>query len=214
MIYYDKHKARLVARGFVRKAGIDYEQSFSPTPKLGSIILLIMMANKNSWIINQLDVKSAFLNGTLDYPVYCRPPEGLKIPSGSVLMLKKALYGLQEAGRQWFEKYKEVVLNFGYKQGEGELCYFHYGSGLKSSHIIIYVDDQIITGDNDLVNQTIIELEKHFEMTKSKGMSSFLGIEFMKKKGFMNMYQPGSIESIIEKFEMKEAKPGCTIPLL
>jgi hypothetical protein len=206
---YDKHKARLVAKGFTREFGWDYDESFSPTPKLGSIIMLLMIANKNSWSVCQLDVKGAFLHGVLDREVYCRPIQGMNIEPGYVIRLKKALYGLQEAGRQWFETYKKALLSLGFKQAKSELCYFYLPGteGESLVHIIIYVDDQIITGKNSDISKITKQLEDFFEMTKSEDISSFLGIDFARtENNRLSMSQPGLIQKIIERFNLKDAK--------
>jgi hypothetical protein len=171
--------------------------------------MLLMIANKNSWSVCQLDVKGAFLHGVLDREVYCRPIQGMNIEPGYVIRLKKALYGLQEAGRQWFETYKKALLSLGFKQAKSELCYFYLPGteGESLVHIIIYVDDQIITGKNSDISKITKQLEDFFEMTKSEDISSFLGIDFARtENNRLSMSQPGLIQKIIERFNDKDAK--------
>lgn len=93
----DKNKARLVARGYSQKEGIDYEETFAPIAKLNTIITLISLATKHHWMIHELDVKSTFLNRELKEEVYLIKLEGF-VKQGEehlVCRLKKALYGLK-----------------------------------------------------------------------------------------------------------------------
>ena len=71
-----KHKERLVARGFTQKPGIDFYETFSPVARLETIRTVIVVAAQNKWKIFQLDVKSAFLNGKLDEEIYVEQPQG------------------------------------------------------------------------------------------------------------------------------------------
>ena len=95
----ERYKARLVAKRYKKKAGIDYAEVFAPVARMETIRLLIFQAAKFKWLIVQMDVKSAFLNGVLEEEVYLeQPPRNMKIgEEKKVLKLKKALYGLKQA---------------------------------------------------------------------------------------------------------------------
>lgn len=121
---FDRYKARLVARGFTRKLGVDYDECFCPTPRPGVIRVLIKFGLRNGWKVQQLDVKSAFLNGILDNLVYCKPAPGMGIRNGKALQLRKALYGLQEAGREWDKTYKHALMSIGFAETKHEPCVF------------------------------------------------------------------------------------------
>jgi hypothetical protein len=91
-----KHKARLVARGFLQREGIDFNDAFAPVARMESMRLLLVLAAQEGWRVHHMDVKSAFLNGDLKEEVYVHQPPGFAIPDkeGKVLRLRKALYGL------------------------------------------------------------------------------------------------------------------------
>jgi hypothetical protein len=91
-----RHKARLVAKGYVQRTGIDFDKVFSPVARLESVWMLVVLAMHERWTVHHMDVKSAFLNGTLKEEVYVWQPSGF-IVAGSeekVLRLRKVLYGL------------------------------------------------------------------------------------------------------------------------
>jgi hypothetical protein len=94
-----KHKAHLVAHGFMQREGIDFDDIFTPVARMESVRLLFTLAAQEDWHIHHIDVKSTFLNGDLKEAVYVYQPPGFAIPGkeGKVLCLRKALYGLRQA---------------------------------------------------------------------------------------------------------------------
>jgi hypothetical protein len=96
-----KHKARLVARGFLQREGINFDDAFAPVAWIESVRLILTLAAQEGWRVHHMDVKSAFLNGDLKEEVYMHQPSGFAIPDkeGKVLHLRKALYGLRQAPR-------------------------------------------------------------------------------------------------------------------
>ena len=99
-----RYKARWVCRGFSRQHGIDFDETFSSVVKPSTIRVVLSLAVSFSWPIHQLDVKNAFLHGTLNETVYCQQPSAFENPSfsNSVCLLHKSLYGLKQAPRAWF----------------------------------------------------------------------------------------------------------------
>eukprot|EP00253_Pinus_taeda_P027235 PITA_27235 len=112
----DKYKARLVARGFSQKEGIDYEETFAPTTKMSTIRLVLALAAQFKWKVHQMDVKSAFLNGDLQEEVYMTQPPGFKIAGQEqkVCRLAKALYGLKQAPRARYMKIDQYLTDHGF----------------------------------------------------------------------------------------------------
>jgi hypothetical protein len=102
----DKYKAKLVAKGYSQKEGVDYEDTFSPVAKLNTIRLTIALATQHKWKVHHLDVKSAFLNGDLKEEVYLVQPVGFikKGQEDLVCKLKKTLDGLKQAPKSWYIK--------------------------------------------------------------------------------------------------------------
>ncbi|GKA47961.1 retrovirus-related pol polyprotein from transposon TNT 1-94 [Tanacetum coccineum] len=98
-----RNKTRLVVRGYRQEEGIDFEESFAPVARMEAIRIFLAYAAHKSFTVFQMDVKTAFLHGTLKEDVYVCQPEGFidaDHPS-HVYKLKKALYGLKQAPRAW-----------------------------------------------------------------------------------------------------------------
>ncbi|WZY86882.1 hypothetical protein YC2023_033266 [Brassica napus] len=102
----ERKKSRLVARGFTQTYGEDYIETFAPVAKLHTIRIVLSLAVNLGWGLWQMDVKNAFLQGELEDEVYMHPPPGLEhlVKKGNVLRLKKAIYGLKQSPRAWYNK--------------------------------------------------------------------------------------------------------------
>nr|GFA37338.1 retrovirus-related Pol polyprotein from transposon TNT 1-94 [Tanacetum cinerariifolium] len=101
-----KNKARLVARGYRQEEGIDFEESFALVPRLEAIrIFFLMYVTHKNVVVYQMDVQTTFLNGNLREEVYVSQPDGFVDPDNPnhVYKLKKALHGLKQAPRMWYD---------------------------------------------------------------------------------------------------------------
>ncbi|SPC66753.1 related to retrotransposon protein [Ustilago sp. UG-2017b] len=86
-----RHKARLVARGFTQREGIDFEETFAPVAPLSVIRALLSLAVERNWEVHQLDITMAYLNSILNHVIYMKPPEGAKVPNGKAYRVVKGL---------------------------------------------------------------------------------------------------------------------------
>ena len=144
----ERLKARLVIRGSTQQYGIDYQEVFSPVVKMATIRSVIALAASRGWTIFQLDVNNAFLHGDLDEEVYMEVPKGIPNPLNKVCKLKKSLYGLKQASRQWFSKLSSTLLSLGYQQSKNGYSLFINKNSTDIIIIAVYVDDIMITGSN------------------------------------------------------------------
>ncbi|RVW71223.1 Retrovirus-related Pol polyprotein from transposon TNT 1-94 [Vitis vinifera] len=182
----NRFKARLVAKGFTQSYGIDYEETFAPVAKLNSIRVLLSVAVNLDWNLHQLDVKNAFLNGELEEEVYMKIPPSMETPenSGKVCKLRKSLYGLKQSPRAWFDRLTRVVKKHGFIQCQADHTLFmkHSKEG-EMTLFIVYVDDIIITGDDEEgIGNLKKLLAREFEIKDLGQLRYFLGMEVGRTK--------------------------------
>ena len=176
--FVERYKARLVAKRFTQEYGIDYEETFALVACLTSVRCFIAVATIRRWPLYQMDVKNTFLNGDLQEEVYMQPPPSYQHSGSQVCCLRCALYGLKQAPRAWFENFSLVVAQQGFTSSPHDIALFVRRSFAGITHILLYVDDMIITRD-DLVGIRSLQhfLSQYFEMKDLGTLSHFLGLE-------------------------------------
>nr|GEV56711.1 hypothetical protein [Tanacetum cinerariifolium] len=114
------NKARLVAKGNAQEEGIDFEESFAPVAHLEAVWIFVAYAAHNSFLIYQMDVKTAFLNSLLKEEVYVAQSDGFIDPDHpeKVYRLRKALYGLKQAPRAWYDELSKFLTSKGFTKGD------------------------------------------------------------------------------------------------
>ncbi|UYV77314.1 hypothetical protein LAZ67_15000474 [Cordylochernes scorpioides] len=146
----ERHKARLVAKGYSQQYGIDYEETFAPVVRQNTIRMFLALAVEYNLILHQMDVQSAYLNGEIKEEIFMTQPENFvsrKYPE-RVCRLKKAIYGLKQAGIVWHEKLDTELKNLGLKQLQSDNCvYIKHDEGILL--VAIYVDDLIIAAERE-----------------------------------------------------------------
>ncbi|CAI7855734.1 unnamed protein product [Closterium sp. NIES-53] len=110
----ERYKSRLVAKGYQQKEKVDYKEFFAPVVKPTTLRTLLAGATIKGWVVKQMDVTTAFLNGVLEEEIFMAQPEGFDDGSGRVWKLKKALYRIKQAPRQWYLKMRELLEEIGF----------------------------------------------------------------------------------------------------
>lgn len=188
----NRHKARLVAKGCSQRQGIDYKETFSPVVRYSSIRFLISLAAKYDLDIDQMDAVTAFLQGDIDETIYMEQPEGFNDGSGRVCQLKRSIYGLKQASRQWNIKLNDALLKCGFKRCETDSCI--YIRRMEESLIIVavYVDDLLILYNNESWKNELKEnLMRDFRMKDLGKALHILGIRIHRdrKEGTISLDQ-------------------------
>lgn len=210
----EKLKAKIVAKGYSEQEGIDFDDTFEPVAKLNTIRMLIALATKYNWELHQLDVKSAFLNGELKEEIYLVQSEGF-VKQGQehiVCRLKKALYGLNQAPRSWYEKVDSLFLEYGFHRSLNDPnLYIKYNNQGQIILISLYVDDIIITGDaNDLIIGIKSLMAQVFEMKDLRSLHYCLGLEVCRDTGQTFLTQGKYARNLLEKFGMDQCRSTAT----
>ncbi|GFU02586.1 retrovirus-related Pol polyprotein from transposon TNT 1-94 [Trichonephila clavipes] len=140
----NKYKARLVARGFSQRQGIDYSETYSPVAKLGTIRTVLSIAAEERMHLTQFDVSTAFLYGDLEETLFMKQPEGFKDGSGRVCKLKHSSYGLKQSPRCWNKCFGQFLTDLGFKESEADPCLYIRERKGRKLLIVLYVDDGLI----------------------------------------------------------------------
>jgi hypothetical protein len=180
----ERYKARLVAKGYTQTGGIDFMDTFSPVAKMTTVRLLLALASGQAWHLHQLDVNNAFLHGDLDEEVYMTVPPGLSTSKpNQVCHLKKSLYGLRQASRQWFAKLSSSLISLGYKQSQSDHSLFTKKDEERFTALLVYVDDLILAG-NDIteIHYVKAHLDDSFKIKDLGNLRYFLGLEVARSK--------------------------------
>ena len=204
-----KKKARLVARGFKQYSLT--EDVYSPVARMATIRVLLSFYVEQNLYVQQLDVRSAFLNGTLKTPVYMKQPEGyVSNDKNLVCKLKKALYGLKQAPKCWNSLFNESLLNLGFQRSKKDSCLYF----TDDTFLLIHVDDLIILSQNvNKLNFVKTNLSRSFKMNEFKNDNIiFLGLEITKINNTLYISQKTLIRKILTKFNMENCKPS-SVPM-
>ncbi|CAI7893437.1 unnamed protein product [Closterium sp. NIES-54] len=139
-------KARYVARGFSQRQGVDYFQTFSPTPKMTTLRVLLHVAAQRDYELHSLDFSTAFLQGSLHEEIWLRRPPGFtrSFPPGTQWSLRRPVYGLRQAPREWHDTLRTTLAAFGFAPSTADPSLFlRTDTSLPPFYVLVYVDDLV-----------------------------------------------------------------------
>ncbi|GJU06761.1 retrotransposon protein, putative, ty1-copia subclass [Tanacetum coccineum] len=212
------HNRKTVGSKWLFKKKTDMDEAVHTyKAHIRAIRILIAIAAFYDYEIWQMDVKTAFLNGYLSEEVYMEQPEGFVNPKfpNRVCKLKRFIYGLKQASRQWNKQFDDEIKKFGFTQNHDEPCVYMKSSGSYVTFLILYVDDILIMGNNIPMLQDVKSyLGRCFAMKDLGEAAYILGIKIYRdrSKRLIGLCQSAYIEKILKKYFMENSKCGkCTI---
>ncbi|CAI5481539.1 unnamed protein product [Closterium sp. Yama58-4] len=211
----ERYKSRLVAKGYQQKENVDYKELFAPMVKPTTLRTLLAGAAIKGWVVKQLDIVTAFLNGILEEEIFMAQPEGFDDGSGRVWKLKKALYGLKQAPRQWYLKLREVLEEIGFTPSTADHSLFMLGEGEQRSFMVVYVDDILIfSPSSDLVKEVMLKLQDKFKCKSLGDVNFYLGLHIERdvEKRCMRVHQRKYLEALAANFGQNEGHVATPFP--
>ncbi|GJX34656.1 putative ribonuclease H-like domain-containing protein [Tanacetum coccineum] len=208
-----KNKARLVAQGYRQEEGVDYDEVFAPVARIEAIRLFLAFASFMGFTVYQMDVKSAFLYGNITEEVYVKQPPGFEDPAhpNKVYRVVKALYGLHQAPRAWYERLSTFLLKHGYRRGAIDKTLFIKKDRRDIMLVQVYVDDIIFGSTKSSMVKDFEELmQKEFKMSSMGELTFFLGLQVKQTTAGIFLSQDKYVKDILNKFDFRTIKPAST----
>ncbi|KAL0406059.1 UNVERIFIED_CONTAM: hypothetical protein Slati_3919800 [Sesamum latifolium] len=143
------YNARLVAKGYTQRPGVDFQETYSPVAMAKSIRILLAIAAWYDYEIWQMDVKTVFfLNGFIEEEIFMDQPEGFTVvgEEQKVCHLQRSIYGLKQASRSWKTRLDEVIRGYDFIKNDYDPCIYKKISGSSIAYLVLYVDDILLMG--------------------------------------------------------------------
>ncbi|CAI7824793.1 unnamed protein product [Closterium sp. NIES-53] len=162
-------KARYVARGFSQRQGVDFFQTFSPTPKMTTLWVLLHIASQHDYELHSLDFSTAFLQGSVHEEIWLRRPPGFtrSFPAGTQWSLRRPVYGLRQAPCEWHDTLRTTLAALGFAPSTTDPSLFLCTDAtLPPFYVLVYVDDLVFaTADTEALAHVMSELQKRHTCT-------------------------------------------------
>lgn len=210
----ERFKARLVAKGFMQREGIDFDEVYAPVSKHTTLRVLLAEVAAQDLELQQIDIKTAFLNGELEEEVYVQQPPGYGNGSpGTACHLKRALYGLKQAPRTWHQRLDKELGLHGFKPSNADASLYIRHDKDSTAYLLVYVDDILIITDTlQQANDIKESLMTAFDARDLGEAKFFLGMTIERDRAArtLKLSQERSITELLDKYSLGECKPKST----
>ncbi|CAI7924826.1 unnamed protein product [Closterium sp. NIES-54] len=209
-------KARYVVRGFSQRQGVDYFQTFSPTLKMTTLRVLLHVAAHRDYELHSLDFSTAFLQGSLHEEIWLRRPLGFTgtFPPGTQWSLRRPVYGLRQAPRQWHDTLRTTLAALGFAPSTAEPSLFlRTDTSLPPFYILVYVDDLVFaTADTAGLAHVKSELQKRHKCTDLGELRSYLGLQITRDRArrTITLTQSHMVQQVLQRFSFTYSSPQAT----
>ena len=206
-------KSRLVAKGYTEVPGVDFFEIFHPVGQGQTFRLLLAKALCCLLFVFHIDIKGAFLHANLKEKIYMQLPPGTPLTMNNeivIVHLLRSLYGLKQAGREWYIALSTILISLGFLQSAVDPCLFVHPD--REINILAYVDDllTLCKHKSDFTWLTT-ELTKHFELGSAEEAEFYLGQRIRYKRGkWLMLDQIASIDALLAKYGMTDCNPART----
>ncbi|KAL5594731.1 hypothetical protein BROUX41_000556 [Berkeleyomyces rouxiae] len=195
-------KSRLCAHGFKQLEGIDFFETFAPTVNMATLRFCLSLVAQTGLECQHFDINNAFTEADLHETIYMHPPPGLRnIPKGQVLKLNKAIYGLKQASREWYNTASEYFRSVGFVISEVDPCLFYNPD--KQLIVLLYVDDILVIGKTAAIDWYHMKLNNRFKFKHLGPVSRFLGMVVRRdqEKRTLTISQQPYVEEILHDYD-------------
>ncbi|CAI7773924.1 unnamed protein product [Closterium sp. NIES-54] len=209
-------KARYVARGFRQRQGVDYFQTFSPTPKMTTLRVLLHIAAQRDYELHSLDFSTAFLQGGLHDEIWLRRPPGFtgSFPAGTQWSLRRPVYGLRQAPREWHDTPRTTLAALGFAPSTDDPSLFlRTDTSLPPLYILVYVDDLVFaTADTAGLAHVKSELQKRHTCIDLGELRSYLGLQMTwgRARRIITLTQSHMVQQVFQRFDFTYSSPQAT----
>ncbi|CAI6003935.1 unnamed protein product [Closterium sp. NIES-64] len=209
-------KARYVARGFSQREGVDFFQTFSPTPKMTTLRVLLHVAAQRDYELHSLDFSTAFLQGSLHEEIWLRRPPGFtgSFPPGTQWSLRRPVYGLRQAPRKWHDTLRTTLAALGFAPSTADPSLFlRTDTSLPPFYILVYVDDLVFaTADTAGLAHVKSELQKRHTCTDLGELTSYLGLRITRDRArrTITLTQSHMVQQVLQRFGFTYSSPQST----
>jgi transposase InsO family protein len=210
----ERYKARVVAKGYSQRPGIDFSEVFAPTFRPATLRLILALAALEDMELRSIDVSAAFTNGDLDEWLYMLQPEGFHQGGPNVVCrLRKSLYGLKQSARQWNIKLHAALTEMGFKRIESDNSVYIYSNGEVKIFVPIYIDDITLASKNTpAIDKAVKQLSQHFKC-RDLGPTVYLlgvGVGRDRSKRLITLHQRQFILDMLERYQMSDCHSVLT----
>ncbi|CAI7815092.1 unnamed protein product [Closterium sp. NIES-54] len=208
-------KARYVARGFSQRQGVDFFQTFSPTPKMTTLRVLLHVAAQRNYELLSLDFSTAFLQGSLHEEWLRRPPGFTgSFPAGTQWSLRRPVYGLRQAPREWHDTLRTTLAAFGFAPSTADPSLFlRTDATLPPFYVLMYVDDLVFaTADTEALAHVKSKLQKRHTCTDLGELTSYLGLRIIRDRAqcTITLTQSHMVQQVLQRFGFTYSSPLST----
>ncbi|CAI7742858.1 unnamed protein product [Closterium sp. NIES-53] len=209
-------KARYVARGFSQRQGVDFFHTFSPTPKMTTLRVLLHVAAQRDYEVHSLDFSTAFLQGSLHEEIWLRRPPGFtgSFPAGTQWSLRRPAYGLCQASREWHDTVRTTLAAIGFAPSTFDpSLYLRTDTTLPPFYVLVYVDDLVFaTADTEALAHVKSELQKRHTCTDLGELTSYLGLWITRDRAqrTITLTQSHMVQQVLQRFGFTYSSPQST----